>query len=234
MEKYNYIVSTYLTSKVDEQRGTKKEIDDPDYIRKWVYSGLHLGLNMVVLHDGLSEVFISQFPKVRFIKIDQVPEGMQLYDYRWVLYYEFLLNNDCDAVFFTDISDVIIRRDPFYEMEDALYCGDEPTTIKDCEWLQTSRKSLGKLPIYNDFLHSKYTMLNCGIFGGDSARVKVFLDLMVRYIEIHINREVDGTVDMPLFNYIIWFYDIPIIHGAPVNSVFKRYEDRNDVWFIHK
>ena len=189
MENCNYIVSSYLTSGIDHQRGSTKEIDDPKYIEKWAQSIRNLGLNGVVLHDGLTDAFISCYPYIRFIKVEPIPKGMQLYDYRWVIYYEFMLNNTVDAVFFTDISDIIVKRNPFYEMQDELYCGDEPTTIKGCKWLQTSRKSLGGIEDYKFFLHSNNTLLNCGIFGGYSDRVKAFLDIMMRYIEFYKDRE---------------------------------------------
>lgn len=235
LQMENFIVSTYLTSHIDEQRGVKKEKDDPKYIEKWAESIRYLGLKGVVLHDGLSDEFTSCYPYIIFKKVDEIPEKMQLYDYRWLLYYMFVLNNDCGAVFFTDISDVIVRRNPFFEMdEDKLYCGDEPTSISNCEWIQQSKTSLSQLPDYEKFLRSKNTLLNCGIFGGTASIVEAFLDVMNRYIEALMRRPIDGTVDMPIFNYIIWKYKIPIIHGEPVNSVFKWYQDRNDVWFIHK
>jgi hypothetical protein len=231
----NFIVATYLTSHIDEQRGVKKEKDDPQYIQKWAESIRHLGLKGVVLHDGLSEEFISTYPYLIFKKVDEVPEDMQLYDYRWVLYYAFVLNNHCNAVFFTDISDVQVRRNPFYEMEDnKLYCGDEPTSIRGCEWLQKSNESLSALPSYKEFLNSENQLLNCGIFGGQWHMVNTFLSVMVQYIERWRFRKIDGTVDMPIFNYIAWFYVVQFTHGEPVNSVFKWYQDRNDVWFIHK
>ena len=231
----NFIVSTYLTTAIDPQRGEVKLANEETYIKEWYDSLVHLNLNGVLLHDGLSNEFMAHFPRIRFVQVDPVPQGMQLYDSRWILYYEFLLNNDCEAVFFTDVSDVKVRRNPFYEMsENTLYCGDEPTSIRGCEWIQQSKISLSPLPDYEKFLRSKTTLLNCGIFGGTASIVEAFLDVMNRYIEALMLRPIDGTVDMPIFNYIIWKYKIPIIHGEPVNSVFKWYQDRNDVWFIHK
>lgn len=41
--------------------------------------------------------------------------------------------------------------------------------------------------------------------------------------------------DMVNHNYIIRKYFDKVVHGAPVNSIFKKFElDREDVWFIHK
>ena len=161
---------------------------------------------------------------------------MQIYDYRWVLYYEFLLNNYCDAVFFTDISDVVAVRDCFYELEvDTLYCGDEPERLSQCEWIQQSLKSntLVTLQGFEDIIKSEKQVLNCGIVGGTRDIVGQFLYLMVSLIEKVRFREIDETVDMALFNYIAYRY-FDFKHGQPVNSIFKSYQERNDVWFIHK
>lgn len=231
----NYIVSTYLTSGIDHQRGKKQQKNDVSYIQKWAESIAHLGLQAVVLHDGLSTIFMSQFQHVWFIKVDKVPDGLQLYDYRWVLYLEFMMNNSCDGVFFTDISDVVVKRNPFYEMQpERLYCGDEPTSIRDCVWLQKASKCpvLSKLADFRYFLSSNDTLLNAGILGGSNRIVFSFLLDMNLAIEKVRRRPIDGTVDMPIFNYVIQRYSP--VHGFPVNSVFKKYEERNDVWFIHK
>lgn len=231
----NYIVSTYLTSAIDAQRGVAKEANDTEYIKNWVDSIVRLGLKPVVLHDGLSARFRAKFPDVYFRKVGKVPSCIQLYDYRWVLYLEFMMNEPCDNVFFTDISDVVVKRDPFYEMEEGfLYCGDEPTTIRGCEWIQKSEKCpvLSKLDGFEDLLRSDEQLLNAGILGGSHRIVFSFLLDMVLAIEKLRHRPIDGTVDMPIFNYVIHRFNP--VHGYPVNSVFKKYEDRNDVWFIHK
>lgn len=232
----NYIVSTYLTSAVDAQRGETKTSNDESYIQKWYDSLVHLNLNGVLLHDGLSQEFQSKFPRITFKQVDPVPQGMQLYDYRWLLYYEFVLNNPCEAVFFTDVSDVKVVRDPFYEFEEGeLYCGDETEKFSECVWIRNAlgNPAFANLSGFDELLSSDNVVLNCGIFGGSYAPVIQFLEYIVRLIEYLRFRPQDKTVDMPLFNYVAYRYFYPI-HGFPVNSVFKAYEERNDVWFIHK
>ena len=232
----NYIISTYLTTAIDPQRNETKEVNDTKYIETWYNSIIRLNLNGVLLHDGLSADFQSKFPRITFKQVDPVPENLQLYDYRWILYYEFLLNNPCEAVFFTDCSDVKVVRDPFYEFEEGeLYCGDESERICDCKWIQDSFKnpSFATLSDLGKFLSSKNSMLNCGVFGGSYGAVIQLLEYMVRLIEHLRFRPFDRFGDNPLFNYVAYRYFYPI-HGFPVNSVFKAYEERNDVWFIHK
>jgi hypothetical protein len=49
------------------------------------------------------------------------------------------------------------------------------------------------------------------------------------------DRGQDITCDMAIFNYVMYKYFANEFYaGWPVNSAFKKYEDRNDVWFIHK
>lgn len=236
MEGQNYIVSCYLTSGIDTQRGVQTAKDKREYMQKWYDSVVRLGHTPVVLNDGLTNMFKRAFDRALFIDCDPLPSGMQIYDYRWILYYEFLLNNYCDAVFFTDISDVVAVRDCFYEMErDVLYCGDEKETLKKCEWIQKSLRNdyLTRFEGFSDIIQSDMQVLNCGIFGGTRDIVGQFLYIMVSFIEKVRFREIDGTVDMALFNYIAYYY-FNFVHGEPVNSVFKDFQDRNDVWFIHK
>jgi len=230
------IVSTYLTTSIDPQRGEVKKKDDPEYILEWYDSIVNLGLNGVLIHDGLSKSFVKCFPKIEFRKVRPVPEKMQLYDYRWVLYFEFMLNIACDAVFFTDVSDVQVKRNPFYEFDEGkLYCGDEREMIKDSLWMRESLKNEWYLSLkgFENMINSDLPLLNAGILGGSRDIVFKFLMTFVRYIEIFHRRPVDKTVDMPLFNYVMYRYFNPV-HGYPVNSLFKAYEKRNDVWFIHK
>lgn len=236
MERQNYIVSCYLTSGVDTQRGIQTDKDKREYMQDWYDSVVRLGVTPVVINDGLSNLFKRSFSKALFIDCEPLPQGMQIYDYRWVLYYEFLLNNYCDAVFFTDISDVVAVRDCFYELEaDTLYCGDESETLSQCEWVQKSltSKTLVTLEGFKDIINSDRKVLNCGIVGGTRDIVGNFLYVMVSLIEKVRFRELDGTVDMALFNYLAYRY-FDFKHGQPVNSVFKQYQNRNDVWFIHK
>jgi len=232
----NFIISTYLTTAIDPQRNEVKLANDAKYIQKWYDSIVHLNLNGVLLHDRLSADFQRKFPRITFKQVDPVPQGMQLYDSRWVLYYEFLLNNPCNAVFFTDVSDVKVVRDPFYEFEeDILYCGDETERLNECIWIHNALGNpyFSDLSGFKELLSSDRVVLNCGLFGGSYGVVMQFLDIIVRMIEHLRFRPQDKTCDMPLFNYIAYrWFDFK--HGFPVNSVFKGYENRNDVWFIHK
>lgn len=236
MERQNYIVACYLTSGLDTQRGIQTAKDKREYMQTWYDSVIRLGVTPVVINDGLSNLFKKSFSKALFVDCEPLPSGMQIYDYRWVLYYEFMLNNYCDAVFFTDISDVVAVRDCFYDLEhDTLYCGDENESLADSEWIQKSltNRVLMSLDRFRDVIQSDKQVLNCGIVGGTRDIVGNFLYIMVSFIEKLRFRDIDGTVDMAIFNYIAYSY-FDFKHGQPVNSIFKQYQERNDVWFIHK
>ena len=67
--------------------------------------------------------------------------------------------------------------------------------------------------------------------------MRAFLD---NICEIHFhynqNNKTAFTGDMGAFNYVIRkYFNEKILHGAPINTVFKAYEDqRIDCWFRHK
>lgn len=231
----NCIISTYLTTAFDLQRGVRKKNNDEEYIQKWYESVVNLGLNGVILHDSLHPYFIEKFPGVRFVQVPFVGD-YQLYDYRWVLYRNYLRTHPLiENVFFTDVSDVQVVLNPFVQKlydSDYLYCGDEPGTIGENGWIKHSLDKLISLPGYWELIHSNRPMLNCGIFGGGRDIVMQFLSKLILLIEQMKYRKIDATVDMPLYNYVAQDFDI--IHGHPVNSLFKGYENRNDCWFIHK
>jgi hypothetical protein len=250
----NYIVTTYLTTAPDPQlrfidgkwvKNTIKAKDDINYVIDWYYWICQLEMNGIILHDGLSEDFMGYFPGVKFIKTHPVPAGIQLYDYRWFLALNCFAKLEIDNVFFTDVSDVKVKMNPFvhpYFKEGVLYCGDvaeegTPKLLKDDAWVGISlmNKTLVKLPLFYDIINSNNPVLNCGTFGGNREIVLTFLKRFVSIIQKVANRPIDINGDIPLFNYVM-YRDFPTqFHcGYPVNSVFKAYEDRNDVWFIHK
>lgn len=83
----------------------------------------------------------------------------------------------------------------------------------------------------------KETLLNCGIIGGHTP---VMQDFIEKLCDIHQQYNYDNTTaytgDMGAFNYLARTqFNNQLQHGAPVNTVFKRYEnDRTDCWFRHK
>jgi hypothetical protein len=81
------------------------------------------------------------------------------------------------------------------------------------------------------------TLLNCGIIGGSAS---LFFNFIQQLCAIHEHANCENktayTGDMGAFNYLARTkFNSQIIHGAPVNTIFKAYENnRNDCWFRHK
>ena len=234
----NYIVSTYLTSVKDAQRGKAQPIDDSNYIEKWYNSIKNQKVLGVILHDGLSDNFISKYPEIKFVKFPSVPKNMSIYDYRWHIGYEFAKTIPIDNIFFTDLSDVTMINNPFLSPEYAkgvLYCGDEPCTIVENTWLQKAvhTELLNNLSGFTEVWKSNKKVVNPGVLGGDKETVLNFLKAFTELLMKVKTRPFDGTVDMGVFNYLMRKQFNPTF-GFPVNTVFKYYQTIDNVWFKHK
>ena len=237
----NCIIASYLTTGIDIQRDIYTEKDNVKYIEEWYDTLISNKLNGIIFYDDLSDNFIKEFPKVKFNKVDSIPEGMQLHDYRWFIYLSYLKNNtEVENIFFTDIADVKIIKDPFIQPEfndNTLYIGDE--TCKMDSWIVRCVSEAFELIDDYHAIIGKYreeNLLNCGIVGGNRNIIISYLELFKEYTLKILSRPIlDKTVDVPIFNYVVWKYFYPnIVHGLPVNSRFCNYENIDNVWFIHK
>lgn len=242
----NYIASSLFTTCVDPIRNTRWS-PSLDIIDTWYNSGVnliknHSNLKLLVFYDNLEfPTYKKYYPEyITFIKVEDC-NNYSPHDYRWLIYNNFLTSNldSIHNIFFTDISDVIIKQNPFLHIEDnILYVGDEYEYPWE-NWWSSSRVNyyLNNLndfkEIYNNYKHSSF--LNAGILGGNKNIVLKFLNLMERFIEITLDKPY-GTTDMILFNYILYkYFPYNVKHGEPINSKFKLNEThRDDVWFIHK
>lgn len=239
IEASGTIISYYFTSSRDPQGRQPINRSDPSYIMAWYRSLVKHGLNGVLFHDGVDQRFIDSFPLLRLIQVPYIPQGVQLHDYHWVISHPYLKRHkEIENVFFTDCPDCEVINNPFTQKEynpKNLYCGDEPETIGQSQWMNCAIKNpdLIKLDGFTDIFTSDNPLYNGGVLGGGRDKVLHFTALISDLIERVKFRPNDGTGDMALYNYILHKYFKPI-HGFPVNSIFKGYEDRNDVWFKHK
>jgi hypothetical protein len=144
----------------------------------------------------------------------------------------------------TDVSDVVVVRNPFeaflfQENRDKLFCGDEPKVL-DNDWMNNHSTHLrNQISDYSEYemKFAESTLLKCGIIGGSLNVMKDFLkELCFVHEHFNINNETAYTGDMGAFNYIARTrFNNNLIHGAPVNTVFKEYESsRMECWFRHK
>jgi len=235
----NSIISYYFTSAKDPQGREPIKQNDTNYIKTWYNSVIALGLQCVLFHDGFTQEFMDEFPKMRFMRVPPVPRDVQLHDWHWVISHTYLhRHDDIENVFFTDCPDVKVVKNPFIQPEydkNTLYCGDEPEKICESKFMNAclANTVMNKLDGFVDIFTSDRPLYNGGVLGGSREKVLEFTEKISALAEQVKTRPIDGTGDMALYNYILHKYFNPV-HGFPVNSVFKGYEDRNDVWFIHK
>lgn len=243
----NLICATILTGVYDVNRSELVADDDFDRIKDWYDSVLKLRLRGIVFYNTFSPTTIEKYQNeyVTFVSV--------LYDkrlnanvFRYLVYQEFIRQyaHKIANLFVTDIADVVVIQNPFVqslfvENPDALFCGDELETL-DNEWMQQHsthlRTSIPDFAVY-ERSHQQETLLNCGIIGGN---VRVMKELMDSLSDIHrthtIHNQTPYTLDMGAFNFVARTqFAQRLIHGAPINTRFKRYEsERTDCWFRHK
>jgi hypothetical protein len=221
--------------------------NDFSVVQDWYNSVLNLKLNGIIFHnnflDSTCEKYQNQF--IKFIKFDY-NSSFNPNVFRYFVYNEYLKLNfkNIDNVFFTDISDVLILKNPFQQKlfldnNEAFYCGDE-TEILDNPWMKQHCESLRNTIEDFSLFEKKFkneTLLNCGIIGGNILLIKNFIEKLWQIHEnYNFNNKTNYTGDMGAFNYLIRTkFDKKIIHGKPVNTVFKNYDCYNlECWFSHK
>ena len=240
----NYIVSSIFTTCNDPQRNIKWE-PSFDIVKDWWESGTAVckadgDTRLIIFYDDLPEDVLQKLANeyTLLIKVDACNE-IPPYEYRWLIYNTFIQETSLpiNYIFFTDISDVIIKNSPFKHLqEDTLYGGDETEPL-GCGWIVSRinyyvENIQGFKEVFEE--HIGKALLNCGIIGGSFTVMQSFLQKLAFFTESTLDKPTWIT-DMVNHNYIIRKYFDKVVHGAPVNSIFKKFElDREDVWFIHK
>lgn len=247
-------MSTYFTSRPHPQYGHKVDADSYPYMEEWHSSILHLGLEGLIFHDGLSPEFVSEWttPDLHFQAVDPRTFRYPLNDQRFLVYRQFLRNHpEIEKVFLTDLSDVRVARDPFPEVKPGLiYVGSQPGSLwprvgDGCKYVAERLVAAGEpyshwidqlAPVDGEASQPKHPIpvLNAGILGGCREMVLTVLDAIVQCIDSIDRRE--ENLNMGIFNYVHYrFFAANLVTGAPVHSVFGGFEnERTDVWFIHK
>jgi hypothetical protein len=240
----NLILATYLAGIYDVNRNETLQGDDISIIEAWAESIVRLGLRGVVFHNSLTENNTAKYGgNITFVKVE-FNEKYNTNIFRYFLYNNFLKNNKIDNVFITDITDVVVLNNPFTQLlfinnSNKIFCGDEPKLLGN-EWMINHsthlRSKINDYALYEENF-KRATLLNCGIVGGSAQIIQPFLE---KLCSIHENYNTDNTSaytgDMGAFNYLVrTHYNEHMLHGAPVNTIFKMYETaRMDCWFRHK
>jgi hypothetical protein len=233
LSKKNVILATYLAGIYDVNRNEVLPADDISVIEAWVESIVGLGL------------YAKYSSNIDFVKV-QFNGKYNTNIFRYFLYNDYIKENNAaiENIFITDITDVVVVNNPFVQPlfmnnVNSIFCGDEPKLL-DNDWMHNHsthlRNKINDYAIYEEEFKTA-TLLNCGIVGGSIAVMQPFLE---KLCDIHDKYNTDNTTaytgDMGAFNYLARTkYNTHIIHGAPVNSIFKMYEtERLDCWFRHK
>lgn len=241
------VLSCHITGVYDVNRNTTLAADSYELVQEWAESVAEANLRGIIFHNNFSKETCLRYENkhISFIQIDYNTDYNPNV-YRYFVYRDFLAQwaDFIQGVFVTDISDVTVVQNPFnhFFFKDnptALFCGDEPKTLKN-EWMIAHATHLrGQIEDYekyeNQFAAEK--LLNCGIIGGSFS---IFFDFLQQVCALHqaynCKNKTTYTGDMGVFNYLVRTrFNENLCYGFPVNTVFKSYENaRMDCWFRHK
>lgn len=240
------IVASHITGVYDVNRNTILANDDFSLVSDWAKSITELGMQGIIFHNHFSAETcqLHQSEHIRFIQIGYKPQYNPNV-FRYFVYNEFLNlhSKDIGNIFFTDISDVKVLKNPFLQElylnnSTSIFCGDETTSL-DNEWMknhsQHLRSKIQDYSVYEENFKND-TLLNCGIIGGNIKIMQTFINqLWTIHYQFNSDNRTPYTGDMGAFNYLIRTqYNSKVIHGSPVNTEFKSYIDDNSCWFKHK
>lgn len=243
----NIIMACHITGVYDVNRSMTLEADNYELVKNWAESVADLKLHGIIFHNNFLEETCEKFQNdyVSFEKIEYNPH-FNPNVYRYFVYKNFLQQHLqlFQHVFVTDISDVVVLKNPFEEKffkenSTSIFCGDEPKKLQD-EWMQAHsanlREKIADYAAYEQKFADE-TLLNCGIIGGETSLMYSFIkELCSIHQQFNVDNKTEYTGDMGAFNYLVRTkYNNELKHGAPVNTVFKMYEsERTDCWFRHK
>ncbi len=245
--KKNVILGCHITGIYDVNRSATLPNDDWTLIGDWCESIVKHNLTAIVFHNGFSEKTCERYTTdlLQFVRIDFDPR-FNPNVFRYIVYSEYLAKHgsEIDNFFCTDVSDVVLVKnpfiEPFYESKKGfIFCGDEPKQLNN-DWMNDHSEHLrNKITTYADYERrfGTETLLNCGVFGGNIETMKGFIDqLAFIHQSYNFDNKTAYTGDMGAFNFLVRTqYNHLLAHGFPVNTVFKEYQnDRTDCWFRHK
>ena len=243
----NLVMACHITGVHDVNRNTTLDNDSYELVKDWEQSITAANLQGIIFHNNFSQETCNAIENenISTIKFNYNPQ-FNPNVFRYFVYRDFLQQHiqQINGIFITDITDVVLVNNPFTDPlfsanPTALFCGDEPKILNN-EWMIAHAENLRKnLPDYAAYESNfgNETLLNCGIIGGSGS---LFFDFLQQLCSIHQHANHDNkteyTGDMGAFNYLARTkFNEQLIHGAPVNTIFKEYEiNRKDCWFRHK
>jgi hypothetical protein len=242
----NLILASHITGVYDVNRNTVLLNDDFSIVSAWAKSVSAQGLRGVIFHNNFSEATCkaNENEHLCFIKVNYNPQYNPNV-FRYFVYNEFLnqYSQHIKNVFFTDVSDVVVLKNPFQEKlyldnPNSVFCGDEPEILAN-NWMQQHSEHLrNKISDYATYETNfkNEILLNCGIIGGTIGVMHPFISkLWAIHEHYNFDNKTLYTGDMGAFNYLVRTqYNNRVLHGNPVNTEFKKYDGDSSCWFKHK
>jgi glycosyltransferase involved in cell wall biosynthesis len=228
------LLTCYLNGSRDPQRGVFWS-DSPQGLRDLITTCQNTSTPLIVFHDCLDSAKDLEF--VKFQRVSKNPNKSPL-SQRWLIYKEYLEKNHHSQFFCIDATDIKVLKNPFrYIQSDRLYVGDEWNNTWINVWVEKYNEPHIKIKDYNTVKneHSNKPLLNAGIVGGGFDLAFKIVSLLAETILKEPN-DPNIHTDMGLINYFARkYFSDSLIHGDPVNTKFKQYEDLNrTAWFQHK
>ena len=241
------VLACHITGIYDINRSNTLPNDDYSLVENWADSITKQGMQGIIFHNNFSEATCKKFTSnhIQFIHIAHNTK-FNPNVYRYYIYNQFITQYAASikSIFVTDIADVVIQNNPFTQLiflknYDSLFCGDEPSTLKN-DWMQAHsthlREQIADYASY-EADYKDNTLLNCGIIGGNIQVMQPFIQqLWAIHQQYNANNAYAYTGDMGAFNYLVRTkFNDNLLHGSPINSVFKTYDISNTTcWFKHK
>jgi hypothetical protein len=241
------VLACHFTGIYDVNRNNVLTANDFSLVKEWADSLCKNEVQGILFHNNFSDITIAAHENnwLRFVRVDHNPD-FNPNVYRYAIYHQFIQaqQQQLRCIFLTDVSDVVMVSNPFMDplfaaQPQHIFCGDEPTMLNNF-WMQEHsahfRQQVDDYEAYETEFAAE-VLLNCGIVGGHLQMMEPFVKQLWHFHEkYNRNNPTAYTGDMGAFNYLLRSqYPTQICHGAPVNSLFKSYEnERKDVWFRHK
>jgi hypothetical protein len=240
------VLGCHISGVCDVNRSQMLSDDDFSIIEQWANSISKSNLQAIIFHNNFSEETILKHQSNHLIFVKIVHDvRFNPNVFRYSIYSQFLkkYSDKIESLFVTDVSDVLVLKNPFIQPlfrnnPDFVFCGDEQT-IWDNEWMHQHGTHLrSQISDYYE-IESEYksqTLLNCGIIGGTIQMIKPLIESIWQHHEFYnFNNTSSFTGDMGVFNYVLRKkHTNHIMHGFPINTIFKAYIDDGVSWFQHK
>lgn len=251
MQTENYdtglVMCCHIAGVFDVNRQAILPANDFSALEPWVKSVVDKGVKGIIFHNHFTAQTCTKHahPLLQFKRVaynnTYNPNVFRYFAYRHFLQQH---GHNIAAVFLTDATDVVMQlnpfTDPFFKTKTGkLFCGDELKPL-DNEWMRDHGKYLrdqnDRYALFEE-TYKQQALLNCGVIGGSKQLVYEFLEALCAFHrQYNQHNPTDFTGDMGAFNFIARTqFNKLIVHGEPVNTVFKNYEThRRDCWFQHK